>query len=254
MATAQDYLEQIQAMGAAPSAFDLQNRVAETYKNPILKPLADETANLNAQFLPSLFTPFAEMGTGAGDMSAAAKLALIGGSLGRLSSRVGANNEIGNYYKAQIGDVAQGVGQNWQNQNQNLWQLYNAQKQQEQFDKQLQASRAASSGGISPTFPSNGGSTTPTTQGDAGTLARVAIKDGVDLLRNGQNNYNSPQWQNILGRLKQAGFTDPLNQIDFLNFNFNTGTNNPKPITVPTVGISPLNVQSWTKSPGLKWQ
>lgn len=135
----QDYLNQIQSMGTMPN---YQEQFTKAYETPVLKPLVDERAQLESQYLPSLFQPFANMGTGAADMSPAAKLALVGGSIGRLGGLIGANNSIQNYYGGQINDLANRAGQDWQGRQQNLQFLYNAKAQEEQ------ANRAAGGGGL----------------------------------------------------------------------------------------------------------
>lgn len=130
--TSKEYLDQINAMGTMP---DYKQQVTQAYEAPVLKPLVNEAASLEAQYLPSLFEPFAKMGTTARDISPAAKLAMVGDSLSRLNSRIGANNSIQNYYGAQIGEVAGNLGKDWQNRNQNAWQMYNATIAQEQAQR-----------------------------------------------------------------------------------------------------------------------
>lgn len=223
MATAQDYLKQIQAMGPTPSSMDLKQQVTQAYENPILKPLVNETANLSAQYLPSLFEPFTRMGTGAGDMSPAAKLAMIGGSLGRLNSRIEANNKIGNYYGAQIGDVAQGIGQNWQNQNDSLWKLYQAASQKEQFDQQMRLQQAQINAmNQAPQFPTYTGAVTtqPTGGVDKARLGSIVMQAIKNTYTSGNTNLNSPIYQTYFQQLRALGL-DPMSMMAKSGF---TGT------------------------------
>jgi len=96
-------MNQYNQMGVAPN---YQQKIADEYNNPVLKPLTQENANLQSQYLPSIFQPFTQMGTGAGDMSAAAKLSSLGSSLGRLTGQIGANQQVQGFYGDQINNVA----------------------------------------------------------------------------------------------------------------------------------------------------
>ena len=111
MATSQDYQNQLAAMGDQPN---FKQDLAKLYDNPVLRPLTNEAANLQGQYLTSIFEPFTKMGTGAADLSPAAKLAAIGGSLGRLGGKIQANNSIQNFYGAQIDNLANIEAQKWQ--------------------------------------------------------------------------------------------------------------------------------------------
>jgi hypothetical protein len=142
--SSQQILEQIQGMGKMP---DYKTEITKAYDAPVLKPLVQEGANLEAQYLPSLFDPFTKMGTGAADMSAAAKLSGLGGSVNRLTSRIGANNAMQNYYGAQIGDLAGKMSGDWKDQIANLWQMYQAQSQQEEAARQAAAMSSWGMGG-----------------------------------------------------------------------------------------------------------
>jgi len=173
--TSQDYLNQINTMGSQPTSQSFQQQVAQAYDAPVLRPLLNERADLESQYLPALFEPFTKMGTGAADMSAASKLALVGESMGRLGGRINANNSIQNYYGTQIGNVAQGLAQDWGNRNQNLWQQYNAKFGQEQADRayglqqqqlaESRASRAASAPPSAWNFPKPAGNSQANTGG-----------------------------------------------------------------------------------------
>jgi hypothetical protein len=221
MATASDYLKQIEAMGPTPSSLDLKNQVTDAYKSPILTPLVEETANLNAQFLPSLFEPFTRMGTSASDMSPAAKLAMIGASLGRLNSRIDANNKIGNYYGAQIGDIAGNIGETWKNQNSSLWNLYNAASQKEQFEKQMEMQRAQLNATLNtPKFPDQPQpAPAPDQNAQRESTANAIIQRikqiaQVSYLQNGQikskamNSANQPLLEYLYNQLSALGY-DP---------------------------------------------
>ncbi len=140
MATAQDYMAQIEKMGSMP---DYKREITNQYNDPVLKPLLQEGSDLMASYLPAMFQPFTQMGTSASDMSPAQKLALVGESLGRLGGRMGANKGIQDYYGTQIDNLANRAGQDFQFKQQNLWNLHNAANQRDQFDKQMAESRAA---------------------------------------------------------------------------------------------------------------
>ncbi len=129
MATAQDYLSQIEAFGDLP---DYQRVIAQSYEDPVIRPLTEEAAGLESQYLPTIFESLAGAGTGAADMSSGAKLANIGSTLGRLGSRVSANRSVQDFYKTQVQDLAGYQQQKWQSQYGKLWDLYNAQQQAEQ--------------------------------------------------------------------------------------------------------------------------
>lgn len=138
--TSQQIMQQIQQTGEMPN---FQQEIAKAYDAPVLRPLVNEAASLESQYLPAMFEPFAQMGTGAADMSPAAKLAMMGGSLGRLSGRIGANNSIQNFYGAQIGDLANQMTGSWKDRQQNLWNMYNATAQQEEAKRQEAARQRA---------------------------------------------------------------------------------------------------------------
>lgn len=141
MATSQELMGQIQSMGQMPN---YQQEIAKAYEAPVLRPLVEERAGLESQYLPALFEPLAKMGTGAADMSPAAKLAAIGGSLGRLGSRIGANQSIQGYYGTQMDNMSGQMSQDWQNQLGLLqWQYQQQAAQEEAARARAAAARAA---------------------------------------------------------------------------------------------------------------
>lgn len=135
-----EIMTQIQGMSKMP---DYRTQVAEAYDAPVLRPLVQEGSNLEGQYLSSVFDPFTRMGTGAGDMSPAAKLSALGSSMGRLGGRIGANQSMQNYYGAQIGDIVNRLSNDWQTELSNKWQMYNAAAQREAQERALAAQRAA---------------------------------------------------------------------------------------------------------------
>lgn len=163
------YAGQLQSMGQAP---DFKSQIAAAYQNPVIKPLTQEAGNLESQYLPTIFNTFASMGTGAADMSPAAKLAMVGGALGRLGGNITANNDVQNYYGNQVNQLAQTAAQNWQNQQQQWKDMYNMAFQKEQADRanqlaqqQLAASRAAAARASTPmAFPAFNGPQQPQPQ------------------------------------------------------------------------------------------
>jgi len=137
---ADNVFKQYQSMGDLP---DFKNQITQLYDTPVLRPLVNERAGLESQYLPSLFDPFTKMGTGASDMSPAAKLSLLGGSLGRLTSRIGANQGIQNYYGAQIDNLAETERGKFQDKRQNFMTQYDVLNNRAgQLQQQLQSQRA----------------------------------------------------------------------------------------------------------------
>lgn len=140
MATSQEYMQQLEQMGEMPNYRDV---IANAYESPVLKPLVGEAQNLESQYLPNIFDTFANMGTGAGDMSAAAKMQMIGRNLGNLGSRIGANRDIQNFYNSQIQDLANTQAQMFGMKQQKFKDLYQMAFQNEEAQRQEQARRAA---------------------------------------------------------------------------------------------------------------
>lgn len=147
--SSQFYQQQLQDMGAMPN---FQQEIAKAYENPVLKPITQESARLESQYLPSLFEPFNQMGTNASDMSPAAKLSLLGGSMGRLTSQMNSNRNMGNFFGAQVNDLASTMNNSWQQRQQQIKDMFSMAFQQEEAKRQQEASRraaaAASGGGI----------------------------------------------------------------------------------------------------------
>lgn len=140
MASSADYQKQLAAQGAMP---DYKKDLAKLYDNPVLKPLTNEAAQLSGQYLTSIFDPFTKMGAGAADMSPAAKLAAIGGSVGRLGGKIQANNSIQNFYGAQIDNLANTQAQKWQARQQQLKDLYQMAFQREEAERAERARQAS---------------------------------------------------------------------------------------------------------------
>lgn len=131
-------MDEIRGMGDMPN---FKDQITQAYQGPVLKPLVDEGAGLEANILPSLFQPFTQMGTGAADMSPEAKLSAIGGSLGRLFSRLGSNQSMQNFFGGQISDLAGTMSNSWQDKRSNLWNQYQALAQQEAQRRAAAAAR-----------------------------------------------------------------------------------------------------------------
>lgn len=143
MATAADYKNQLEKMGDLP---DYRNVIADAYKDPIIEPITGEAQRLESQYLPTIFDTFANIGTGAGDMSAAAKLQMIGKNLGQLGSRVTTNRDVQNFFNTQIQDLANVETQRWQqryNKLKDLWQMQFQQEEAQRRAAQAAAARAA---------------------------------------------------------------------------------------------------------------
>jgi len=150
MATSAELLQQIQAMNQQPMP-DFKSQIADLYNQPVLQPLVKESADLEAQYLPTIFNAL-QGGTGAGDMSPAARLSHIGGMLGRQGARVGANRQTQNFYNTQIQDLAGLEAQRYGQKQQNLQNLYQTQWQREMSDRdeafrQQQLARSGGGGG-----------------------------------------------------------------------------------------------------------
>jgi hypothetical protein len=139
-----EYLKQLNSYGTTP---DFKTSITQMYDKPVLRNLAEESGQLESQYLPSVFNPLATMGTEASDMSPAAKLAAIGASLGRLGGRVNTNRSIQDFYGNQISNLANTASQQWNNEKTNLWDLYRAQYQREQddFNRRMQEQQMAMS-------------------------------------------------------------------------------------------------------------
>lgn len=127
--TSAQVIQSIQKMGQMP---DYKTQVTKKYDSTVLRPLVDEAANLEQGFLPAVFDPFTRMGTGAADMSPAAKLSGLASSVGRWNSRMGANNAMQNYYGAQIDNIVGSLNDAWKTKLANKWQMANFLAQQEQ--------------------------------------------------------------------------------------------------------------------------
>lgn len=149
MATSQDYMNQISAMGTLP---DYKQSLTQLYENPVIKPLATEAGDLESKYLPTVFNALMNQGTSATDMSPAAKLASIGASLGRLGGQISTNRSIQDFYGNQIDKLANNQTQNWQNRYNQLKDLYSMAFNKEEADKA--AARAAAAQAQAAAFPS----------------------------------------------------------------------------------------------------
>jgi hypothetical protein len=127
-------------MGELP---DFKSSIADAYNKPIIQPIVAEGQRLQEQYLPTIFDTFATMGTGAGDVSAAAKLQHIGRNLGRLSGQLGANRDVQNFYTSQIQDLAGVELSRWQTEQQKMKDLYTMAFQREEAERAEAARRAS---------------------------------------------------------------------------------------------------------------
>lgn len=130
-------------MGEMPS---FKSLIAQAYEKPVLRPLVGETQQLEAKYLPTIYNTFANAGTGAADLSPAAKLQQIGKGLGNLGARVLSNRDIQQYFGTQIDNLAALEMQKWQDRQQRLKDLYSMAFQREQMEearRQAAAARAA---------------------------------------------------------------------------------------------------------------
>lgn len=137
-----EYRQQLNDMGEMP---DFRNMIAEAYQNPVIKPITQEASDLYSAYLPTIFSAFtgAAAGTGAGDMSAAAKLANIGNILGRHSGKIAANKDVQSFYNTQINDLANAEVAKWQQRQQQIKDLWNMAFQAEEADRQEREAAAA---------------------------------------------------------------------------------------------------------------
>lgn len=130
MAQSSDYYQQqLEDMGDMP---DFKSVIADAYNQPIIQPIVGEGQRLAEQFLPSMFDTFVQTGTGAGDMSPAAKLAHIGRNLNRLTAQMGANRDVQSFYNTQIQDLANIEYAKWQDRQNRLKDLYSMAYQKEE--------------------------------------------------------------------------------------------------------------------------
>lgn len=118
MATSADYFKQLETL-------------QDPGTDPTIKTLVNERADLESQYLPNLFNPFTQMGTGASDLSPAAKLSALGQSVGRLGSRIGASNSLQDHFTNQFNQKRQ-----------NVLQLYQLAREREEAERAA-AERAA---------------------------------------------------------------------------------------------------------------
>ena len=130
-----------------------QQEIAKQWEGPLLRPLAEETARYEGQFLPAMFDPFTKMGTGASDMSPAAKLSSLGNSLGRVTAAANVPRNLMSFYGGQIGDLADRMSTDWSTNLGNKWNTYNALFNQEQADISNARAASASSAAAFPAFP-----------------------------------------------------------------------------------------------------
>lgn len=135
----QQYMQQLEQMGDMP---DYKSVIAEAYDKPVVRGVVNNIADVESKYLPSLFETFANQGTGAADMSAAAKLAMIGGKLGRLTSQANAGGNVLGFYDATVDRLAGTASNDWQNRKQTLTQLYQMAFQQEEAERQERARQA----------------------------------------------------------------------------------------------------------------
>jgi hypothetical protein len=135
----QYYQRKLENVGPMP---DFQSQIAKAYEKPVIRPVVEEAQKLEAQYLPTIFGTLEEMGTGASDMSPAAKLSHIGSRLGQLGSRISANRSIQDMYRTRVQDLANLEAQRWQQNQQRLQNLYNMAFQREQANRAAAQARA----------------------------------------------------------------------------------------------------------------
>lgn len=179
--SSKEIMTQIESQGNMP---DYKKAITKSYDDKVLRPIVQEGADLRSQYLSSVFQPFTEWGTGAADMSPAAKLAAVGSSVGRLSGAIGANQDIQNFYGTQIDNLANTYTNSWRDNMANMWQRYNASAQREEADRQynlqlqqLAASRAARAAAQQsapqfPEFPGAGGGLSQDVQNKVGQVLK----------------------------------------------------------------------------------
>lgn len=145
MAVSQQYQQQLEQMMQQQPNF-LQE-VTKAYEQPVLRPIVDERAGLEAQYLPNIFNPLRDQGTGAADMSPEAKLSAIGGDLGRLGGRIQANQNIQDFYRMNIGQLADQYGNQWNSRYGYLRDMYDRALAEEEANKSRAAQASMYGGG-----------------------------------------------------------------------------------------------------------
>gem|GEM_PF-3638027 len=128
-------MDQMSSMGEMP---DFKTQITQAYEDPVLKPIVNERAELESRYLPTVFQNF-QGGTGAADMSPAAKLMKMGTNLGQLTSKVGANQDIQNFYGMQIDNLARQQSENYNNRYSRLRDMYGMAFQREEAEKAAEA-------------------------------------------------------------------------------------------------------------------
>lgn len=144
MATSQEYMQKLESMGSMP---DYKSVISQAYDKPVVKGVVNNIANLESQYLPTVFDTFVNQGTGAKDMSVAAKMARLGQNLGRLTSKANAGANVLNFYDQTTTGLANRAAQDDQMNRQNLQFLAQMQMQKEENEKQRQAAAAQASAG-----------------------------------------------------------------------------------------------------------
>lgn len=140
-ASSKIYMKQLEDMGDMP---DYRGIIAEAYDKPVTRGVVNRIADVESQYLPTIFDAFAKTGTGTRDMSPAAKLSMIGGNLGRLTSQANAGGNVLNFFGNTVNDLANRAAQDWMNRQQRLMFLAS----QAQSAEQAAAARAASGAGM----------------------------------------------------------------------------------------------------------
>jgi hypothetical protein len=248
----QYYMNKIEKGGPMP---DFQSRIAKAYEKPVTKPIVEEARKLEAQYLPTIFGSLADQGTGASDMSPAAKLQHIGSRLGQLGSRISANRSVQDMYKTRVQDLANLEAQRWQQNQQQLQNMYNMAFQREQAEAQARRASASQGGGFDISALEdllNGGG-----RDDIAIEVNDEVVDSDGMIRSNSGEYAQPQeGQMSLDQLnaKRAASGKPA-----VSQSYYENTYTPQEVPAPSYGDAVWseaikNVQDASRQPGLRGQ
>ena len=161
MATTSELLKRYEAHSASAkdAPIEIEKAIKKAYEGPV-KQLIEEGNAIRPEAYSSFFNAFGDMGTGAADMSPAARLGSAIQTGERGMSRLRNNTDIRNYYGTLINDlVGKGLSA-YQMGGNSLKDLYQMQMSQDQFEWQKQEAekqraaaaraRAGSGGGFTP--------------------------------------------------------------------------------------------------------
>lgn len=204
---------------------DFRGQIAQAYADPVVKPLAQEAGDLNSKWLPTIFNTFtgANAGTGAGDMSAAAKMAMIGSNLGRLGGQITTNRNVQDFYGKTVDNLANTAQNSWQQSNANNMQLAQMAQQRELAQQQIAAQRAAAAAANQAVAFPNAPAGMPGVAGaavgapqnnysmngqyiDKSTAEAGVLKNLQSLWTSGTRDFNDPRFKVILGQVQALGY------------------------------------------------